>query len=1145
MVVLFATTYTSVAQSDSGDPTEIDYTSELVKIAKGAEAPEAAFFTKYGNTPVSLYTGTPNVSIPLYEHKGRELNLPITLVYDAQAIKVEEQASWVGLHWNLVAGGRVSRIVNGLPDDSAPSGAQRDYQTMFDTNFRNQLIRYTDVSHTYNSLEDVKRYFQFMDLANKNRSDVAQDYFSVSAPGLDEMVVIDLGDLKARSLKNPRTKVEYQGNGTINSWVITSDNGTQYIFDVQEKTYKQGNDASASGGIIQEYVSSWLLTKIISPTKKDEYEFSYTDSGYWNQPYASAPASHITNILFSNSGGSTITGGKTSTFQPLTRLSQQFLNSIKHNGNKMASFIHKQRYDIALSVPSALSSIQIHEPILSATSPGLGTLKSIMFDHTYFSTNSTNPSSLSHDDIRLKLDKVTIQGSTVKYQQKYSFEYIQPTSVPSKKSLSQDYMGYYNGASNSVLYPRVVNNGNDYQGANRAVDFDYAKVGLLQKITYPTTGYTIFEYEANTIPSRDSTEYEEREITYGSTSVSGGINPNNSGVCGPSCVDTFGGPPNISEAVFEIKEAGSYQIDYRTNGQYTATLFRHPLDNPSGKPNPIPYNQVIDPNTNQQLVPYLWSGGSSGSIRSVSLTPGYYQMTLANSFPQGSTYLRVFRRERVPVTNEDVIKAGARVRAITDYSADGVKASQKYYRYIQSLETLSSSGKVIFEPKFVYYTSRLGPFTQPITTMHRTTGSTSNQPNVVYSRVYEFETNIKSGKSLNGYTVYDFHTGEAGIITSSSRPHINSYVPDYKAGKESEASVFSNAKKIHTTQNTYSDISFYAASSLTVNVNEDNANKYVLISRDDATGKYWYSYIEGILSGAGYVPPVPCQNNPQNCLTPAVSPLELIRSIMVGKIGNMVAVRKTEVVNDKEFISLNTMNYATTGNYLLKNSTISSSDGVDRITKFYYPEDFTEPVYTSLKNSNRITEVVQAEIYEGSNKLTTRKTLLKDWGNGAIFPEVVQSSKGDAPLQDRIIYHQYDAKNNPLEVSQPEGGHTIYVWGYQDQYPVAKITNATYTGMPIEVQDIITQIKTASDTESSPSQETALKNLLKQLRDHSYFANAEVTSYTYDPQIGVTSITDPKGYTTTYEYDDLQRLKYVKDAEGKLVSRNKYHYKNQ
>jgi YD repeat-containing protein len=64
---------------------------------------------------------------------------------------------------------------------------------------------------------------------------------------------------------------------------------------------------------------------------------------------------------------------------------------------------------------------------------------------------------------------------------------------------------------------------------------------------------------------------------------------------------------------------------------------------------------------------------------------------------------------------------------------------------------------------------------------------------------------------------------------------------------------------------------------------------------------------------------------------------------------------------------------------------------------------------------------------------------------------------------------------------------------------------------------------------------TAIRNALP---------NAMVTTYTYKPLIGLASVTDAKGYTMYYEYDSFGRLSAVKDADGKIVSENEYHYKN-
>lgn len=82
-----------------------------------ALTPNAAGLGLYGDIPVSLYTGTPDISIPLYEIKVRDYTLPLTLSYHAAGVRVDQHPGWVGLGWNLLAGGLITRNVNDLPDE--------------------------------------------------------------------------------------------------------------------------------------------------------------------------------------------------------------------------------------------------------------------------------------------------------------------------------------------------------------------------------------------------------------------------------------------------------------------------------------------------------------------------------------------------------------------------------------------------------------------------------------------------------------------------------------------------------------------------------------------------------------------------------------------------------------------------------------------------------------------------------------------------------------------------------------------------------------------------------------------------------------------------------------------------------------------
>lgn len=62
------------------------------------KSPEAAAFDRIKDIPISMYTGRSNLSIPLYTVTSGDLSLPISLDYAGQAIRVDQEATWVGLN---------------------------------------------------------------------------------------------------------------------------------------------------------------------------------------------------------------------------------------------------------------------------------------------------------------------------------------------------------------------------------------------------------------------------------------------------------------------------------------------------------------------------------------------------------------------------------------------------------------------------------------------------------------------------------------------------------------------------------------------------------------------------------------------------------------------------------------------------------------------------------------------------------------------------------------------------------------------------------------------------------------------------------------------------------------------------------------
>ena len=80
-------------------------------------SPEAASRVRYADVPFTHSLGASQYSVPLWELKGRELSLPISLEYSSNGIRLDEIAGVAGLGWALNAGGCITRDVVYMPDE--------------------------------------------------------------------------------------------------------------------------------------------------------------------------------------------------------------------------------------------------------------------------------------------------------------------------------------------------------------------------------------------------------------------------------------------------------------------------------------------------------------------------------------------------------------------------------------------------------------------------------------------------------------------------------------------------------------------------------------------------------------------------------------------------------------------------------------------------------------------------------------------------------------------------------------------------------------------------------------------------------------------------------------------------------------------
>src|SRR5690606_26560779 len=104
---------------------------------------------------------------------------------------------------------------------------------------------------------------------------------------------------------------------------------------------------------------------------------------------------------------------------------------------------------------------------------------------------------------RLKLEKVRDNLTLSEFELSYYGEDSNLT-LPNRISNSQDYWGVYNGKNNTTSIPTVKTSGwgdpakvRVYFGANKEPDINFGRIGNLQKIIYPTGGFTEIFYEAD------------------------------------------------------------------------------------------------------------------------------------------------------------------------------------------------------------------------------------------------------------------------------------------------------------------------------------------------------------------------------------------------------------------------------------------------------------------------------------------------------------------------------------------------------------------------------------------------------------------------------------------------------------------------
>ncbi len=748
-----------IAQNNPSESGGYNYAGEINNLLNFPKSPEAEAFEKYGNTQVNLYTGKPNIDIPLHVLQGKEYNIPISLSYDAGGIKVNQVATNVGLGWNLVCGGRISVMVNGLPDYGSTAYTPKNSQV------RQKINQYTENRHSFASINDAYQYADFLKKVGEGDIDTQYDYYSINIGNINDYIIFDSQTYEPRTLKNPNIKVT---GSPLSGWVITDEDGTKYFFGQTQNSYETtnslGNDAQDKAkNLTQNYVSSWLVSRIESKNRKDIFNFSYNQhqiSTPFKRSLASKSAikSHINN-------SNVLPVSYNYQVEQLSKTSQSMLSTILYNGEVVALFSYDQREDIIYennNNDTALKFIDFQSQCGN---------KQIEFSYSYFGSNQETNPVLRSKQIRLKLDEVKISGhnsigaspTVVPIEElegkekKYSFEYIQPEAIPSIESFGQDYYGLYNGANNNLdLIPTMDLGSTIVQGAFRKPVFPTMTIGTLYKITYPTGGYSIFDYEPHSGFEEDFVGYERKVYkTFAATHVPPGVGSN--GSISSCMLDALGSQANTQTITFTLTESDfqtvpiyeegmtyfspfyiitdgyafikriTQSVECTEWGQPFCPISSHNHNSPQESSHCfMAISQCIDPylidntvNANlfcytnpitQNYIGIYNTGGIIGSSFSKGFnlqtnqtpyqlnSPGIYQLTLIGNPSISNTVGNSAIIYREEMHNENLfenIVSGFRIKTIKNFTNDNVLSTEKYYQYTNDIEGTSSSSKLL------------------------------------------------------------------------------------------------------------------------------------------------------------------------------------------------------------------------------------------------------------------------------------------------------------------------------------------------------------------------------------------------------------------------------------------------------------------
>ncbi|WP_066305620.1 DUF5977 domain-containing protein, partial [Flavobacterium sp. TAB 87] len=1113
-------------------------------------------FTKYGGLEISGNSGGFSYAVPLYSINHGGINMPISLSYYTDGVKVNDVAGLVGINWNLSSGGMITRVVKDEPDEYNSTIKYRptaqelrdiiegDYDDAYYlANVKSKAIDLWNT--TYNSAG--ANYY--------NKLDTEQDVFSFNFNGYSGSFYIDNGQIYLDTDDNgikATFKKNVNGTESFVEFRFVTPDGIIYIFGGE---FEFEESSEITGDCAKNYHKpipcTWYLKSV--ENNKNFINFHYQNTfKYYPFDYSQSVTYKIDDYNYGCPNPLIISDCQTN----FKSLNAKILKQIDFGSSNLKFNYLNQRDDYYAG--NLLQSITVNN--------GITDIDVFNFEYIYSISNSfnvPNPNTVVNST-RAFLKRLVFNNGSFQ-----DFEYNNINQLSPRLSYSQDVYGYnnennvssllnvdYDGQEDNIYktimkqkFPNTINQ------ANRAVNPVKSLYGVLNKIIYPTKGYTIVNYENNIdLEQKRVKKWITKNIDLSLTK------------CEPLGTDL-----ESSETLTFISNGSPINLYASTSVELcpgvTVNDFhdRHAIVIKNITTGEILYSLKIDFNENfksddaellfENKPHFAPTRTISGNEYSVT----YSVDTKLNNI-RGSIDIKYNSSDVLEPTL--VNYGGARISSIVDYDYNNEKYNEKKYTYngILQLNTEETS---------LHHNFYFSPWYFDCAKPSCFDTGNSQSTNVDCNNIITFgSTNYSTAYAARGkrvnydvistilldrsgienkYIVNDGIEGQPVLIhrkylTNTTRSNPN----EWNDGKVKETTIFKfeNSKytplKKYTYQ--YAILSSQKFKNYNTKLGIDNGTEFILMDLEHV-----YNSVEEF---SGLCNTLIC--NIQGKLS-------------VEQYFNHCIIRaRTEVTEidyfaGKQFTSITKNNFtASNHNFMTSQSKISSAE--DNIeTKFYYALDsamFNQPLRDDLINQNKIKTPLKTTLYKGGVKLSEKlitydissspnNLLLPKYIYEAKFPNELINLPNVGNLEKKITYDMYDNQGNLLQYTTEAGIPVAIIWGYFKTQPIAKLENVTYSSIP---QQSITNLQSLSNADHDNCtfdncDEQLLRNGLSELRNS--FQDAFISTYTYNPLVGVTSISDTKGLTSFYEYDASSRLKFIRDKDLNILQRYCYNYKGQ